>query len=221
MFILYCLFAGLIRSKQSTYITITADTTHDLAGNELIPYVDGKALPCDTYISDTVSPYVIKSTLNMNSGVLSLTMSEPVVLATVDVTKLTVQLSIYNASTSYALTSPSLVTQYVPLSLLVEIVLCAADLNTMKYRYPLSSDIAHSFYSFTPLFLTDTSLNKIAAVAQSTPLAVTTYIADVTRPEVVTYVCDMNDQVIILTFSESVRNVSIAVGECQFVFFCV
>jgi hypothetical protein len=56
-------------------------------------------------------------------------------------------------------------------------------------------------------------LNAIQSVGVTAPLQVTLYTADSTRPTVVSYVLDMVDRVIVLTFSESVKLDTIRIGE--------
>lgn len=54
---------GLMRSKQSTYLIISAAAATDLAGNAVVPFIDGLALACKTYIPDEDPPYVIHTLL--------------------------------------------------------------------------------------------------------------------------------------------------------------
>lgn len=55
--------AGLMRTKQSSYMIISHLAVTDLAGNHLIPYVDGLALACQTYIPDTDPPHLLSTEL--------------------------------------------------------------------------------------------------------------------------------------------------------------
>ena len=55
-----------MRAKQSTYLLITDFVATDLAGNKVIPYTDGLALACKTYIPDEDPPVLLRSQLVSN-----------------------------------------------------------------------------------------------------------------------------------------------------------
>eukprot|EP01035_Chromulina_nebulosa_P022124 gene22124-28645_t len=50
---------GLLRNKQSTYLLINELAATDLSGNTVIPYVNGLALACKTYIVDSDPPVIM------------------------------------------------------------------------------------------------------------------------------------------------------------------
>lgn len=217
------LIPGLIRSKQSTYLVVDPNFTADLAGNVLVPYLDGAALACSQYVRDRSPPQIAQSIYDSNNGKIIFIFNEPVVLSTVDVTALTVQLpvslggtalvSFGNNAARYTLTSMSTVSNADELSSTLEIVLSQTDQNELKQRFPLVSAKEYTYFSYTSLFAEDTSSNAIKQVRATAPVQVTDYLIDDTRPTVVSYALNMNTGVITLTFSESVQVSSVDLSQ--------
>lgn len=213
------LISGLIRSRQSTYLVILSDFATDLAGNSVVPYLDGNALACTNYIADTTPPEVLVAIMNVNRGTIKFEMSEPIVLGTVDPTALTVQLSrvVTKASVDefgniinfYTLGEGTTVTQDTLLSLTVEINLSSEDQNQLKSRNPLISSLEFSYFSYLATLMTDFVGNTITAVRSSNALLAGRYQVDVTPPTLLKYALDLQSNVILLEFSETVLGTSV------------
>ena len=217
------LIPGLIRSKQSTYLAVNAGMTVDLAGNALLPYLDGAALSCQSFVRDKSPPEITQSIFNANDGTLTFVFNEPVLLATVDVSALTIQLSAAlgglslvsfgNNDARYSLTTMSTVSFPTTLSKTMIIILAQSDLDELKGRYPLLSSREHTWFSYTPLLVEDTSQNSITQVRATAPVQATNFILDTTRPTVRTYTLDMNTLIVSLLFSESIKTSTVQLSE--------
>jgi hypothetical protein len=187
-------------------------------GNELLPHLDGDALPCALYIRDNTPPYLISSLYNSNTGIIRFELSEPIILSTVKLTSLTVQLNgVVVGSTiqsrSYRLTSSSLVSNSTTLSCTLEINLSQIDKNELNSRYPLVSSNATTFFSWDMSFLQDVSNNYIQSIKFTKPIQVTTFYKDITRPKVLLYVLDMSYSYIILEFSKTILPSSVNLSQ--------
>ena len=205
---------GLIRSKQSTYFAILEGIVTDLAGNTLIAYLDGAALPCTTYIKDTTPPYIVTSTLDLNSATVEFLASEPIILGTVDASALTIQLRDPSGPNShYTLSSLSYPSDPDSLSRTVVINLAQSDQDQLKSRSPLGTSRFYTWLTFFPSLMEDTSQNAIARVTRASPLQVTSFLQDVTRPTVLHYRLDMNVQTLDLRFSEAVQPASLDLNQ--------
>jgi len=217
------LIPGLIRSKQSTYLVVDPNFTTDLAGNVLKPYLDGGALSCFEYVRDNSPPVIVQSIYDSNNGKITFIFNEPVVLSDVDVTALTVQLpvslggslliSFGNTQARYTLSSMSSVSNSTLLSNVLEIVLSQTDQNELKQRFPLVSAKEYTYFSYTPLFVQDTSSNAIKQVKSTAPVQVTDYLVDTTRPTIATYELNMDKQLVTLTFSEAIQATSVDLSQ--------
>lgn len=188
----------------------------DLAGNHLIPYVDGLALPCKTYIPDTDPPRILSTELDWNKGTLLLSLTEPVNLTVVYFPGLTFQTKKYTSVTSYSLTSISSSVSHAgsyPLDDQVIVILGAADLNSVRSRFPLCTTHENSWISFSALFIQDFVGNFILPLTADSPLLVSAYFADITRPTVLRYVQDMQNGKMYLTFSESVKTTTVNLSQ--------
>lgn len=218
------LIPGLMKSRESTYLLVTAGTTTDLAGNPLVAYLDGSALKCLTFLRDSSPPSILQSLFDLDAGRITFVFSEPVIRATVDVSALTVQLPATTANNAlllpfgntvakYTLSSLSYVSNADVLSETVVLNLAQTDQDELKNRFPLVSSLAHTWFSFTSLFAEDTVHNSIAAVRASAPVQATGYVTDSTPPTITRYVLDMIAQTITLTFSEGILASSVDLSQ--------
>jgi len=211
------LIAGLIRTKQSTYLVVGDGMTSDLAGNPLEAYLDGAALSCFRYVPDRTPPQIISSRLDMDAGLLLFNFSEPIDLSTVDVTQLRVQLQYIPSdaieTSRYSLSSFSTVSDPTSLSTSLQIILATVDQDELKYRYPMTSAKAFTWLSYSSLFLKDVSMNGIEHVNRAQAIQITEYQADETLPQVTTYTLDMDRGLVTLVLSESVLPASILLDQ--------
>lgn len=226
------LIPGLVRRKQSTFIVTTSILATDLAGNYLLPNIDGNALLCDVYIANTRPPEINGASMNMITGVLELTFNEPVSLRSVNITALTfiastpsyvlVQVQSQNISSieevlqlvpSFALTSSSkLITSNssteVFYEMSIQIQVSHSDLNAIKSSAPLATNQKETNFIYLDSFISD--FNGLAIASTFTvdnfyPVACTTYIADDVRPTILYYNLDMNAGTLSLKFSKAVN----------------
>lgn len=217
------LIPELMRTKQTTYLVVDAGMTTDLVGNPLIAYLDGAALSCQSFVRDLSPPIILTSTFNANDGTLTFLFNEPISLATVDVTALTVQLPVSvgslsligfgNTRAKYTLTSLSTVRDADTLSATLVIQVSQSDLDELKNRFPLLSSRADTWFSYTPLFVEDTSGNAIVRVLATSPTQVTTFIQDTTFPAVISYGLDMNARLVTLRFSEAIQATTVNLSQ--------
>src|SRR3546814_15957391 len=66
----------LMKSKNSTFLFLSANAFVDSAGNEISPIPASDALGCNEFTPDTTPPTLVLSDIDMEQGVLSLVFSE-------------------------------------------------------------------------------------------------------------------------------------------------
>jgi hypothetical protein len=229
----------LIRNKNAAFLRQEGLGT-DTAGNLIDPVYDNEALACRVFVNDLIPPIIQFSHLNMHTGELHLIFDEPVILGSVDVTGLTfvstrpsvhvddireapyyfyrlsaassVKLSEHALSTLSLLTNASITLSPADtLSENITVVLAAVDLNLIKRRYPLASSTETTFLSVDSRFITDYVGNGIPTTLYRESYAVSAYTIDRVRPNVTSYLLDMNsDPVVVhLSFSECINVLSL------------
>ena len=145
--------------------------------------------------------------LDMNMGILSVTFQEPLATESGDYDLSAVYLTgapNLNANTAYNLSS-SAITSTEFYSSRLTITLSANDLNAIKIDPDVCTSISNCFLIANDTSFVDTEGN----LAISTVTPATTFIIDVTAPELVAFSIDLNVGLLTLTFTEPLDTTSI------------
>ena len=202
----------LATERNNTFLTLTAETIEDLAGNPAIPFVPEAALPATDYIADETSPELVNFDLDIDgTGLLTLTFSEAVIQDNLLVSEVTL---VGENNESYSLMSSNFPLNPPLSSFTITLggILGGAttqDLNAIKSFPNLASLESNTFITISSLAVRDTSGNNVTAIS-STPLPVTAggYTPDRTRPELSSFELDMDLGILTLSFSETVNGSS-------------
>lgn len=114
---------------------------------------------------------------------------------------------------TYSVSKQTTVRITAPLSTNVTIEFAAADMDSIKSLYPMADGVLTSWMVFRPDGLFDFVGNSLERNYPRNARRVDVFIADAIRPEVETYLLDMNTGKIHLNLSEAVRTESINVAE--------
>lgn len=169
----------------------------------------------NTYIADSSSPFLSSFNLDMDSGLLQLTFSEPVLVSSVNTNQIVFSNNKPSSQTAmYSLLNSTVLT--VPMtSLTILINITYDDLNQLKGTSDLAGDSLNTFISVTNNFVSDTSGNKI----EESSIMVTDFVQDTTPPEFLYFDLQLESNtgaILTLQFSEAV-----AVHENSSLFFTV
>jgi hypothetical protein len=198
---------GLCRVEASTFVIITAGFCTDTSSNAVNVIVDGGGRPVTTFTADSTAPYVTNIEFDVENHRVVLNMSELIELSSVDLTALTIQDGQYERSNYHTVGSSS--TIYNPNNELymtkVMVDFDDADLNVMKYYFPLLSTQNNSCVSLYNTFVDDVYGNSITAISASDAKRPSLFFPDVSPPVVTEYSLDMSTATIELTFDESIK----------------
>merc|ERR1711871_102386 len=132
--------AGLVRELASTYVRVEATFCVDTSGNSIKGIPDGAAMAVSTFTGDTTNPSIQYADLDMENALLTLNMSELIITSAVYPKSITIQDESESRTVYYTLTTASTVVDNGNLFTdHVIINLGAADINTLKYSYPLAA----------------------------------------------------------------------------------
>lgn len=180
------------------FLVISSGAIADTAGNNFTGPITAQA---SNVSCETVNPQLTMFHINMSSGILTLFTTEPLDLATVDVSDLTLQNSSINPTINFTLTGGEVsrhTTQ--PTGLLVQ--LNDEDLNELK-RLGICNVMSRCFAVYSTNLGSDVCGNSISGPANGTAVAAALVTPDQLRPTLVAFTeLDLDSGRLILSFSE-------------------
>ena len=212
---------GIATNDSNTYITIDAHLI-DSFGGTLIEYVggvgtdvlsitDGSGLQVRGFTPDITDPELVKFDLDLNRGELILTFSETVNASSFDLTEILLQNADANATRGFSLTSrsPPPLRGTLPLqtmstsddSTVITITLGFDDMNDIKRFTDLAIDNLTTYISFPNTTILDMNDNPVVSVQPYDARMVDIFTADLTPPELVDFLLDVNMSVLQLVFT--------------------
>ena len=192
----------------NSYISITASTIMDMNSNDVFAISRAQALEAARVLPDETSPILRSFSLNMNTGVLSLTFDETVNAATFNVSALTFANRAFRSPVRYTLvdSTPSNIN-----SAMIEIALSARDLNAIKAFTDLATSASDTYIIATQYTVRDMNNNPLSDISDDSALQVlsTGYTRDSTFPRLNTFELNLSTEQLILVFSETVQATSL------------
>ena len=204
----------LARSAVNTYLSFPSTLVADLAALPVNAIMSNNSLLASGYIADTISPKLVSYNVSMDTGVLSLLFDEIIDVTQVSVTQFTFQNAVNNtASQFYTLTSSSLLISTGD-GLVMQILLGTLALNAIKVQGNLVTGLNNTFLTMTSGAVQDMASlpNAVVPVVGSAALPVTQFAADVTKPNVVSFILDVNAGTLFISFDEPARVNTAVVG---------
>ena len=156
-----------------------------------------------TFTADLVQPRLNSFAVNVNSGMLILNFDEPVDIATVNASSLTLQAQqIAGPRVEEVRLTGGEVSSLNQLQVVFNLTL--DDLNVIKQRLTLLRSIDSSFLRILPNFILDLNGNSAVEIFATNALQASMFIDDTTSPVLEAFDLDMNLGHLTLYFSETV-----------------
>ena len=194
----------LATNTSNTFISFSSNLVSDVSGNPVIPRPSASALNASEVVADMKLPFITDFEFDLDSGILTIYLSETILASSVNVTELTLQ-STFNLTSEtevYALTGGDVLTPDGPL---LRIQLTPDDLNGIKLIPSLVDSPNTTYISFTEDLLTDANSNNIEAVSQNMAEPTGLFTPDTTSPVLRLYTLDLTTEQLIFNFSEAVN----------------
>ena len=208
----------LATSVTDSFITIQAATLNDLRGFDIIAVTNDNAIQASSYIPDTTPPTLTSYDFDLDAGQIELTFDEPVDTTSFIFERFLIQETQTNGSEYVALSDGTLMAN----SLYTEIILVPsrADLNAIKINTNIATTVAadNTYLQLLEGALNDTASNAIGATFVNdtfSAIEVTVFTPDGTPPELESFVLDLDEGEIIITFDEVVNFTTIKVSLLQ------
>ena len=190
---------GLATVTSDTYISFGSSLVRDISGLEIIGVPPTSARGPAVYIADTTNPTLTSFSLDMNTGALSISFSEPVLVSALSLQIITLQNSLAAPTSSYTLTNGTYQDGEATASS-VQVTFSYEDLNLVKSITSLASSRLNTFINITQDFVTDTNNNPI----QPTIMQVMAHSPDTIPPTLLSFDLHLTIGMIELHFSEAI-----------------
>ena len=200
--------------QNDTFFSAISNYIKDLSDNTA-PKVS--EMEADDVIPDGTDPRVISFSLDLDSGILDLTINEIVPVDTFTSSSITIQGvddSTTLADSTYRLTDDTepVTTGF---SRLLSIQLSATDLDAIKAAPLIATSKATTYLSIDDAAFEDVAGNSVRIIATEDALQVSNFTVDSSVPFLANYSLDMNIGQLILIFNETVDVSTIKYTEIQ------
>jgi hypothetical protein len=197
---------GLCTENSNCFLSHASAAVAGVNGVDVLERTAANALETSTFVADSTAPQLKTNgflEMNLNNGTITLLFNEPVNGSTLDPTAITL-LSFFKGSSviSYRLSGGSLHSQ--PSAESVRILLSSTDLNEIKARETLCLNSGTCYLNATASLIRDNSNQAVQSTAATIGTFAQEFIDDVTRPSLESFSLNINNSMLILTFSETV-----------------
>ena len=191
---------------SNTFLSVDAGTVLDMSGQGLGAK---SGLQVSVFTADTIAPLLERFELNLSTGALTLTFNEIVRGATLQPSRIELRDG-QPGSTLVALTGGSFSTGN---GRLVTLNVSSDDLDALARDTVLAESAASTYMSLLSGLVRDMNNNSASGLAAGSAMLVSNFTADLVRPVLLNFTLNMNDGLIVLTFSEVMKAASGAIGQ--------
>ena len=199
----------IAETRGTTFLRADSCAVLDQSNLPLVPALPSLGVRFHT--NDTTPPQLQEFDFDLDAGRLTMRFSETVAGFSLMASQLTLQGRRTSSSESLDLFHTLLLESYVAgidstggLETEVSLIVKTLDLNRIKQLTELATSPADTFISITSMAITDTLGNVVVRIPQSAALQVTRYDRDQTRPRLLSFILDLNGDVLTLVFDETV-----------------
>ena len=193
----------LATSNTTTFLSLTNQTIFDMNGNPVVSITTSNATMVAKFTADIIPPNMVRFSLDVNLGALTLTFDETVDYKTTNFTYITLQNSQSSNATSLTLTGGR--ANNTDYSVAVYVILTTSDLNNLKRIYALGTSLSNTFLSILKGAVLDMNSNPSVAITYSNALPLSGFVQDSTSPQLVSFTMNRNTGSLYLTFDETVN----------------
>ena len=187
-------------SVTTTFLSFTSDLVLDMNSNTLVSISDMSAKMAQDFTNDTTRPFLEDYSIDLNMGTLTLTFSETIDTATLNLIQLTLQ----DASIAMSSFTPLSSTHSLDLQPIVTVYLNKADLDLLKENRDVGTGRDDTFLSFTNITVSDTAGNPVNPISSNSGKQVVNYTSDITAPRLEGFDFDVDSGLLILSYSETI-----------------
>ena len=195
-------------SQESTHISIGTDAIRDMNNLSIVTIFPNMSEQVGDYTEDSTPPELLEYLLDVDQGLLSLTFDETVDASEIRLNTLMILSTNDTLSVPYLPPLSSSTLQPMFDDPIINITLTEGDLDAIKLLVDLGTDIENTYLFIPSGSIIDTSVpsNMIDATVQQAA----SVIDDETPPEATSFVVNLNNGYIVISFNEIVNASSIS-----------
>ena len=189
-------------------------STHvfDMAGNPVVAVPSETGLQVDQCTEDTTRPQLVAFTLNMHNSTLLLTFDETVNSSTLDLVEITFYNNFENSTEFYQLTAGYANVRDLAGQVEIEVVISNIDLNELKRRENLATEMNDTLISVTRYLVLDMNQNQNVEITPENASTVDVFVPDERSPVLLLFGLDLTQEILTLSFTETVNASSLNVS---------
>lgn len=192
----------------SNVVSLDDEVLTDTAGNEN----DAREYPLTAVIPDTTLATLQSFFLDMNTGTLQLTFNDVVNASTFSASGITVQSSNFRGQGEFYTLSSSSYSASPAVGYAINVSLSDADLNEIKYRLNLATEVSNTYLTLGLQTIEDVYGHYIKPIVDGNATRASGYASDDTPPELRGFTLNLNNNLLLLTYSETVTHESFDVS---------
>ena len=200
-------YPNLATSENNTYISLSELALTDTNGNPITSIAPENGTQVLNFTADKTGPILVQFELDLTAEEIRFVFDETVNSSSLDPTRITLYGAEDGREIYYMLDGGSV--QPLVDSTNVTLHLELDDLNEVKKNESLITSINNSFIGFDELFLVDMNNNMIVPITPPNVTRAFIFIEDKVDPKLESFHLNLTRGVIYLTFSETVRSLSL------------
>ena len=200
-------YTNLATSDSNTYISFSNLTITDTNGNAVTPITAENATQVLKFTADRTSPVLVQFELDLTSEEIRFIFDETINASSLNPTRITLH-GTGDGEGSYYMLAGGMVWPLLDHTN-ITLRLDTEDLNEIKRDENLTTSINNTFISFDELLLVDMNNNMITPIDMPNFTQAFDFIEDKVDPELEFFHLDLTQGVLYLTFSETVRSVTL------------
>ena len=182
---------------SAVYLAFSTTALTDFSPTSVVPV--SRVFPIE-FIPDTSSPVFLYSTLDMNTGNLTIEFDDVINSSTINPNLIIIS----NGLESYYTLSAVYPRNSFESDFRVYISIELSDLNAIKLNNQLATESSNSFIMFSEDLAVDLDGRSVVGMPTQNPTLVSTYIRDATAPLLVSFTLDLNEAMLTFTFNEPI-----------------
>jgi hypothetical protein len=201
-------------NENNTFLIITSELVTDMGDNAVENQTTPTPLPVRNFTADTIQPYLVNFTLDLNSNTLTLTFSETVNAGSLSISSIVLQAAeeLDNTTESHILTDSSTLNPGFDHPVL-EVNLSRFDGNEIRRLRELATELSNTFLTLEEGALLDMVDLPSLALLNSSAKVADSYVSDAVNPELEAFNFNLTTEVLTLSFSETVDIASFDASE--------
>ena len=191
-------------SHLDTFVSLESGAILDMNDNPVNAVTYSDALNASNFVPDTSHPHLVSFALDMNTGTLYLTFNETVEASSLNVSQMTLQdNATATDNNTYTFTGG---VSSMEDSTVIVFNFSFFDINEIKKIRGLASSEfgSNTYLTMTNISIVDMNDNPVVPIPDGMGEGVFNFTQDTTPPELVDFDLNMNNSLLVLTFSETV-----------------